>query len=276
MSRRHRRAPRSPRTRWCSTAGARKRRAPGAPRTARRSVRASPPRGASARPRWRNQTTTAAPLGATADAAKSARVPWLDSACDGPSRPLGSNATARTLRPRCTTTTPLPSAATPASTAPERMSTRDAPKAPPGAAERRRTPGSVRASARAVGLTTNDRPSRATARAAETSRGAMTCAAGAGAARTSASPMAQPHARVAFTHGEHLARGAGCAAPPGARGVFRSALRAGTRPTAHRGGRRRAVGARVVVLDGVRLRVRTTCALRHLPSAPPPAIPSLD
>ena len=48
--------------------------------------------------RWRNHTTTAAPLGATADAAKSARAPGADSAAGAPSAPLGPKATARTLR----------------------------------------------------------------------------------------------------------------------------------------------------------------------------------
>ena len=172
--------------------------------------------------RWRNQTTIAAPLGATAEAAKSARAPRGESGVDGPTRPPAPKAAARTLRPRCRTMTPLPSAATPASTgrpsAPARSSTRDGPKAAPRAAERRRTGESVPESGRALGLTTNARPSRPTATAALTSRGATTCAAGAFAgAAAAASSAARPHrhARVGSTLAKHLAALAGCGAEAG-------------------------------------------------------------
>ena len=145
------------------------------------------------------------------------------------------------------------------------MSTRDAPKAAPGDADRRRTPRSVPESARALGLTTYARPSLATARAAETSRGAMTCAAFAGAAATSTSPMAQPHARVGFTHGEHIARRAGCARASAA--AVRVRVRGGSRP-GHRGeGSQRRFAARAVVLDRARAGARTARPSRHLRSA---------
>ena len=216
MSRRCRRAPRSRRTRSCSRVGVRSARSPRTARSGPQRDRASQPPGASARRggetrrrprrRWPRPPRRRSPRGHRSSRASVA----------GRAGRCAPNATARTLRPRCTTIRPLPSAATPASTARsaalERMSACDAPKAAPGEADRRRTPCSVPESARALGLTTYARPSLATARAPETSRGAMTCAAPAGAAATSTSPMAQPHARVGFTHGEHMERCAGCAA----------------------------------------------------------------
>ena len=78
------------RTNADSGSGAPKLRAPGARVAASRRQRPAL--------RWRNHTTTAAPLGATADAAKSARAPGADSAVGVSSAPPGSNATARTLR----------------------------------------------------------------------------------------------------------------------------------------------------------------------------------
>ena len=134
-------------------------------------------------PRWRNQTTTAAPLRATADAAKSALPAPAEIVTGAATRPCVPNLTTRTLRRArrvlWTTITPRPSAAMPVSTARsprvERMSVRGGPKAAPGAAQRARTDASVLGSGSVLGLTTNARPSSSIATSAATSRIAMTC-----------------------------------------------------------------------------------------------------
>ena len=131
MSRRRRRAPRSRRTRSCSTGGARTPRAPRARRTARasgrarRGLQAPAPRAAVAEPD--DDRGAAGRDGRGREVGAGARRGQRRCPAEPPARAERDRADA--ARARCTTITPLPSAATPASTARsaplERISARD-------------------------------------------------------------------------------------------------------------------------------------------------------